>query len=112
MVRSRVVDDLVIVPDREDRNRRQKTPQRRILSVVPPYGPELVELGRRDRQSGNLRIIAVAARRFARIVGIDHVAEGNEECRFSVANAIEDIVPSLRIAADVLATQITAPGKT
>ena len=107
--RAEVVHDLVVVPDADVARARQQTLGRRVGPVVAPVRPERREVGRGARPR-HLRV-AVTAERIARVVGVDHVAEADEDVRPQAADRLHDREALARVAADVLAGDVAAEGE-
>ena len=98
--RPEVVYDLVVVPYADVARAGEQPLGRRIATVVAPVRPEARQVDG-DPDASELGI-SVPAGALARIVGVDHVAEPDEDVRPPHADGLHDGESLLGVAADVL----------
>ena len=109
-VRAEVVDDLMVVPDADIARTREQPPRCRLFPAVAPMRPEAGEVDGRAEGSRELRV-CVHARGRAGVVGIDHVAQPDEDVRPPGADRVQDRETLDGVATDVLPGHIAAEGE-
>ncbi len=107
--RPEVVHDLVVVPHADVARAGEQPLGRRIATVVAPVRPEARQVDC-DPDSSELRV-SVPAGALAGVVGIDHVAEPDEDVRLPRADRVHDRKALLRVTADVLPGDVAAEGE-
>lgn len=107
--RTEVVHDLVVVPDADVARGSKQALTRAIAPVVPPVLPEAHQVDR-DTETPDLAV-PVPAGGVTRVVGVDHVAEPDEDVRFPLPDRVHDRESLLRITANVLPRDVSSEGE-
>src|SRR5262249_57718188 len=101
-----VVSDLVIVPDRQNRSGGVERGRRRILAILTVF---VVVAGERRRDKVGARDDVGAA---TTMIGIDRVADEEEEVRTRSCHPPKDLVAALQRAAELSTAEVAAPYET
>jgi hypothetical protein len=107
--RAEVVDDPVVVPNSDVARTCEQALTCAIAPTVPPVLPEARQVDR-DAETPDL-VVAVSAGGVTRIVGVDHVAEPDEDIRSPLPDRVHDREPLSAVTADVLPRDIAAEGE-
>lgn len=100
----------MVVPHSVIGRARRKALEACIGAGVLLVRPEILQHDGRADRSGHLGI-AIAAGGRAGIVGLDDVAQADEEVQYQGIHGLHGGKPFGRVAADVLPGQVAAPGK-
>ena len=101
----------MVVPYADVTTRGEERLELGVRAVVAPMRPEAREVGRLRLAARDLGV-AVATGREAHVVGVDHVAEPDEDVRLPGVDRRRDRDAVDRVAADALARHVATEGET